>query len=144
MRGSTTSKPAAGWASCERADFSRLQSGACVTDRLRGFNLTKSELIERLVAAGRAADLVLLLEGDSAFTSDETEGAPDDRQLARLWIAAIYHLRFVAEFGDKKEPRCKEGKWLSPFPVEFGIWLDAGAPGIAMTDLEHYVEHHPL
>jgi len=87
---------------------------------------------------------VLLLEGDSDFTSDESEGAPDDRQLARLWVAAIYHLHFVAEFGDEEELRCKDGKWLSPFPLEFRGWLDAGAPGIAMNDLQRYVEHHPL
>ncbi|HEY9105269.1 MAG TPA: hypothetical protein VIN58_01235 [Roseateles sp.] len=98
--------------------------------------MTKIEAIQQLMTTGHVGDLLLMLEGDSPYSDEHSEGAPDDRQLARLWTAALYHLRFVAEFGPSAERQFKQGKWLSAFPAEFSEWLQAGAPGVSMADLE--------
>lgn len=104
----------------------------------------KAELIEILVRTGRAADIVLLLEGESTLSNDQSEGAPKDRELAKLWTMALYHLRFVATYGVDASALLQDGKWLSPFPDEFQAWLQAGAPGISSTDLSRYLEVRPL
>ena len=106
--------------------------------------MTKAELITQLVSTGRAGDLLLMLEGESPYTNKNSEGAPADRLLGRLWTAALYHLRFVTECGDTDKTVMKDGKWLSPFPEEFSAWLNAGAPGISISDLERYVKENPL
>lgn len=106
--------------------------------------MNKAEQIARVVDAGRASDILLLLEGESEYTSAEFEGAPADRELAKLWTIVHYHLRFVAEFGNCPETIMKDGKWLSPFPDEFSEWLKIGAPGIAKSELDNYLYDHPV
>jgi hypothetical protein len=106
--------------------------------------MNKTELIARIVDAGRASDIILLLEGESVYTSEEFEGAPAERELAKLWTIAQYHLRFIAEFGNRTDTILKDGKWLSAFPNEFSEWLKAGAPGIASCELDRYLRDHPL
>lgn len=106
--------------------------------------MNKTELIARIVDAGHASDILLLLEGESPYTSEAFEGAPEGRELAKLWTIAHYHLRFVAEFGNRTDTIMKDGKWLSAFPVEFAEWLKAGAPGIASSELDRYLCDHPL
>lgn len=106
--------------------------------------MTKSELITKIVAAGRAADLRAIMEGESSYTDESSDGAPRDQVLGRLWTIALYHLEFVAEFGNRSEGLMKNGKWLSPFPKEFSEWLDAGSPGISANDLEKYLHDNPI
>ncbi|WP_426318422.1 hypothetical protein [Pseudoduganella sp. R-43] len=106
--------------------------------------MNKSDLIARAVNAGRAVDILLLLEGESAYTSEDFEGAPADRELAKLWTIAQYHLRFVSEFGNRVDTIMKDGKWVSAFPDEFAQWLNVGAPGIAISELNRYLHDHPL
>jgi hypothetical protein len=106
--------------------------------------MSKAELIKNMVDGGRTADLFLMLEGESPYTSDASEGAPRDSKLAKLWTAALYHLRFVAEFGNRSDSVMKDGKWLSAFPEEFSEWLEAGAPGITLDELEKYLRDNPL
>src|SRR5215207_1943207 len=106
--------------------------------------MNRSELISRIVDSGRAPDLLLILEGESPYTSEDSEGAPSDPVLARLWMAALYHLRFVAEFGNRSDTVLKDGKWLSAFPNEFSEWLDTGSPGVTDGELTRYLQSNPL
>jgi hypothetical protein len=106
--------------------------------------MNKTELIKNIVESGRAQDLLLMLEGESPYTNDESEGAPKDHALAKLWTAALYHLRFIAEFGNQQNTLMKDGKWVSAFPEEFSQWLEAGAPGIAIEEIVRYVKENPL
>jgi len=106
--------------------------------------MNKSELIRNLVENGRALDLLRMLEGESPYTNEASEGAPKEPALAKLWMAALYHLRFVAEFGNRPDTVMKDGKWCSAFPKEFSEWIDAGAPGIVVEELERYLQDNPL
>ena len=65
--------------------------------------------IESLVRAGRATDIANMLEGESSFSNEDSEGAPGDRDLARLWTMAFYHLKFIAEFASKLKGNSKMG-----------------------------------
>ena len=106
--------------------------------------MSENELIARIVDAGHASEILLLLEGESPYTSKDFEGAPTDRELAKLWTIAPYYLRFVAEFGNRTDTIMKDGKWISAFPSEFEEWLKAGAPGIAESELDRYWRENPL
>jgi hypothetical protein len=106
--------------------------------------MNKSELIRKIVDGGRAPDLLLILEGESPYTSEDSVGAPHDPALARLWTATLYHLRFLAEFGNRSDTVLKDGRWLSAFPNEFSEWLNAGSPGVTDSELERYLRNNPL
>lgn len=106
--------------------------------------MNRSELIRKIIDNGRAPDLLLILEGESQYTGEDSEGAPRDAVLAKLWMAALYHLRFVAEFGNRSDAVLKDGKWFSAFPDEFSEWLDAGSPGVTDGELKRYLQSNPL
>ena len=107
-------------------------------------SLEKMEMIQRILDAGRANDLLLLLEGESPHSESTISGFPLDRHLSSLCVIATYHLRFVAEFGNRIDTVKKDGKWLSPFPEKFAEWVSSGAPGITTNELESYLKAHPL
>jgi len=96
--------------------------------------MNKRSVIFNLIATDRASELLAVLEGESRLSDAASAGAPEDRELARLWIAAQYHLKFVSEFGKDAAPQMVEGKLFSPFPEDFERWVESGAPGV--TDLE--------
>lgn len=84
---------------------------------------------------GYAKEIFQLIEGESPYTTEASEGVPLDPHLKRLWIVAVHHLRFVVEFGFQ-EKVVSNGKYLSSFPNEFEQWLQAGAPGIGAEDIQ--------
>lgn len=95
----------------------------------------KIDAIRFLMQNGHVRELLQLIEGDSPYTTDNSEGAPHDPYLRRLWVIAVHHLRFVAEYGEREKIVC-DGKYLSSHPVEFEQWLQAGAPGIGNEDIQ--------
>lgn len=106
--------------------------------------IDKAEVIRQLLAAGRERHVLQLMEGESEYTTSDSEGAPLDQRMARLWMAALYHLRFVSEFGVQSGTRTVEGRSESAFPEQFAEWLEAGAVGIGASDLGAYLADHPL
>lgn len=104
----------------------------------------KANSILQLVRSGRANDVLALMEGDSIYTTDASEGAPIDNTLGQIWIGALYHLRFIAEFGTEALPQVRNGRVESPFPEVFMQWLEAGAPGIGSSDLDNYLRENPI
>nr|WP_298165094.1 hypothetical protein [uncultured Pseudomonas sp.] len=104
----------------------------------------KVEAIKMLVSGGRAKDVLDLLEGESSYISDASEGVPQEPELRRLWIVTVHHLRFVSDFGNSAIEGEKDGKHLTPFPDEFERWLSVGAPGIAPEDIDSLLRNHPV
>jgi hypothetical protein len=84
-----------------------------------------------------------MLEGTSEFLSPLSTGVPDQDAERKAWIMSLYHLRFLADFGEQETVE-KDGRLLTPFPDDFECWLRMGAPGIAKEDLEAYLSHHPI
>ena len=97
--------------------------------------VNKIDSIRFLMRKGYAKELLRLVEGESPYTTDASEGVPLDPYLRGLWIVVVHHLRFVVEFGHQ-EKVVQNGKYLSSFPNEFEQWLQAGAPGIGVEDIE--------
>lgn len=104
----------------------------------------KANLIQQSVALGRAVDILALMEGESPYTTQASTGAPTDRTLGRLWVGALHHLRFIAEFGTEGRTQVRNGRVESPLPEAFEQWLAADAPGIGMSDLADYLRNNPL
>lgn len=105
--------------------------------------MDKVEIIRALIDSGRAKDVLDFVEGESEYISDKSEGAPQTRELRRIWVLVVHHLRFVSEFGNIPAAT-KNGKRLIAYPQEFELWLDAGAPGISDQDIREYLKGNPL
>lgn len=111
----------------------------------RLLRMDKAEVIRQLVEAGRARHVLELLEGESEYTTSDSEGVPPDEKAARLWIGALHYLRwFVSEFDAQRCSRTIGKQAESPLPESFAGWLNAGAPGIGAADLSSYLTDHPL
>ncbi|MCF1489445.1 hypothetical protein LZ838_19050 [Pseudomonas sp. AA27] len=106
--------------------------------------MEKIELIRALIKAGRSDDLLAFVEGESPYLTDASQGVPESPWLRRIWVLVVTHLRFVTRYGEVTKPLIADGQVLSPYPAEFQLWLAAGAPGIALEDLQAYVREHPL
>ena len=104
----------------------------------------KASLILQLVNQGRAEDILALIEGESPYTTEDSEGTPKDKTLAKLWVCAVYHLRFISELGINSPIQVKDGRVESPFPDDFMQWLEADAPGIGFSDLLNYLSDNPF
>lgn len=100
--------------------------------------------IKQLIKDGKANDVLSLMEGESPYTTEDSEGVPKDRMLARIWIGALHHLRFISEFGIDAKAQKINGKLECPLPDIFEQWLQAGAPGIGENDLDNYLQQRNL
>lgn len=105
--------------------------------------MDKVKIIRALIDSGRVKDVLDFVEGESEYISDTSEGAPQTRELRRIWVLVVHHLRFVSEFGNIPAAT-KNGKHLIAYPQEFELWLDAGAPGISDQDIREYLKENPL
>ncbi|WP_129590582.1 hypothetical protein [Stutzerimonas stutzeri] len=103
----------------------------------------KVEIIRALIDSGRAKDVLDFVEGESKYISDKSEGVPQTKELRRIWVLVVHHLRFISEFGNASAAT-KDGKYLITYPQEFELWLDAGAPGISDQDIREYLKENPL
>lgn len=98
----------------------------------------------QVINQGKAQDILALMEGESPYITESSEGAPTDHKLIQLWTFALYHLRFISEFGINGKKQFKDGKVICPFPNEFMQWLEADAPGIDLPDLNRYLIDNPI
>ena len=57
---------------------------------------------------------------------------------------AFLHLEFTAKYGtDVLEAEEGDRRWFA-YPEEFELWLEEGAPGLFLEELEAYVAEHPI
>lgn len=105
--------------------------------------MDKVEIIRSLIDCGRFKDILDFVEGESKYISESSGGAPQDKNLRRIWILVVHHLRFLSKFGNVSEVM-KGDKCFTAHSKEFELWLDAGAPGISEQDLRDYLKENPL
>jgi hypothetical protein len=102
--------------------------------------MTKSEIITRLIADGRAAELRDLLLGVSAYNVEiaSAETAPDYPSLhvTRLVSAARSHLDFISRFGSGKTHVIDGQTHHFSYREKFAEWLVQDAPGVSFAELE--------
>lgn len=103
----------------------------------------KVEIIRYLIERGRFKDVLDFVEGESKYISEDSEGAPQDKDLRRVWVLVVHHLRFLSRFGNVSAVT-KGDVFFTAHPKEFELWLDAGAPGISYQDLRDYLKENPL
>ncbi|MGU3780326.1 hypothetical protein [Burkholderia metallica] len=70
----------------------------------------KLEIIRLMLSAGRAKDMLDFVEGELPYLSGASDGVPQDPGLKRIWIMAVHHLRFLAEFGSGMSIQSSDGK----------------------------------
>ncbi len=108
-------------------------------------NLKKIALIKRLVEAGHGEELRLILFGASRFNRPELD---DDADViyppewgpgeGRLHIVTLVqaHLEFTAMFGTSSQSASEGGRHYFAHAAEFELWLNHGAPGISIAQLQ--------
>ena len=103
-----------------------------------------SEMIKKLLACGRASDLLEILMGMSEFNlpSSSKESMTDDGQ--RLWQMALLHLQFVSDYGMDASEFNDKGKQHFAYPREFDQWLVSGHPGVEKQEIIDYLDANPI
>jgi hypothetical protein len=111
----------------------------------------KRQLILNLVAARRGQELALMLLGASKYSRRENDASvkyPESFRRAdpqgNVASDAISHLEFTARFGTELASAEEGGRRHFAHPAEFGTWLDHGAPGLFINELEAYIADNPL
>lgn len=131
--------------SSRRRFAARLNSG--VRRHMNVPLLTREEKVQtlRVLCELRPRALLELMEGESPYISDQSEGISNaSREEGSSWVAALHHVRFAAEYGARHEPLFDGKHWLCAYPTEFEHWLEIGSPGVALADLSSYLADYPL
>jgi hypothetical protein len=100
--------------------------------------------IKALVENGRAEELRKLMEGESEYTSPESELVLENIEVSKVWRMALEHVRFVSEFGLNKNKVEIGNHFYSSYPDDFEKWLEIGAPGLPKKDFEAYILEKPI
>lgn len=102
------------------------------------------DVIRKMLAAGRANDLALLMEGDSQYYSGSTENIPTTTDESYLLRMATEHVRFIERFGFDVRNVEREGHVFTAYPDYFDAWITGGCRGISQRDLMAYLADNPL
>lgn len=100
--------------------------------------------IKKMVERGRSSDLLDLMQGESPYTSADSELILNGLEEKQPWRMALEHLKFIVEFGNVEGVVEKDSKFYSAYPEEFQQWLSIGAPGLVKSDLEEYLKANPV
>jgi len=105
----------------------------------------KIALIKHLVATGHGDELRLILSGASRFNRPEfnddadvtypSEWEPSERTLHLVSLVQD-HLEFTARFGTSSRTATEGGRHYFAHVTEFELWLNHGAPGISIAQLQ--------
>jgi hypothetical protein len=110
--------------------------------------MEKSELAVALMKAGKAAELLELLQGLSVFSkpphSQELSSKSPPLHLTRCVNAARNHLRFVSKFGTEHTHVVEGDMHHFSSQQKFEQWLAADAPGISITELRALAKAHNI
>ncbi|MDZ5633910.1 hypothetical protein [Janthinobacterium sp. GMG1] len=98
-------------------------------------SMVKEELIDKLLKIDGSMELYKLLMGISDFNR-ERDNVDYSLGEAKLISAARNHLSFVAKFGNKESHVIVGEKHYFSYPDKFNEWIQAGAPGIFIEELE--------
>jgi len=102
---------------------------------MKTVNIKKEELIARLLQNGNSMELYKLLMGISDYNQGQ-DRVGYSLEETKLISAARNHLSFVAKFGDKEAHVVDGEKHYFSYPEKFNEWIEAGAPGILVKELE--------
>ena len=103
----------------------------------------KIEHIRRLVDAGFAGELRLVLAGASAYNSPVPENDVvyppefadgEGGMHVMTWVMA--HLEFISKFGTTVDHMSRGSRNYFAHPTEYELWLSCGAPGVWKDELE--------
>ena len=109
----------------------------------------KRVLIRQLVQARRGEDLRQIALGVSKYCRSENDRKvvyspathPSGLHPASL---AFMHLEFTSRYGADALQAKERGRLWFAYPQEFELWLEQGAPGLFLEELEAYVAENPI
>jgi hypothetical protein len=108
-------------------------------------NLKKIAFIKRLLEAGHGEELRLILFGASRFNCPELDDDPDViyppawvHYEGRLHLISLVqaHLEFTAMFGASSQSASEGRRHYFAHIAEFELWLNHGAPGVSIAQLQ--------
>lgn len=111
-----------------------------------------TNIIRRLLNEGREQDLLVLMEGDSAYNREDLlENLPgkngdQERDMDELYTTglAVDHVRFVVNYGHEKTHVVDGSMVYSARPEAFEKWLEMGCLRLTQQELDTYLEDNPL
>ena len=105
-------------------------------------------LIRKLVSLQKGEELRLMVIGESEFSNKKNDDVAVDYSVldrpnpeGNMASFAFEHLRFTAEFGENLTSfKDKEGLFHFAYSYEYEQWLQQGAPGLYLDELEAFNE----
>lgn len=100
------------------------------------------KFVKDMLTHGRAKDLLELLEGDSSFTNENITctNLPSNENEMILMSHAIEHLTRISNNLYFQE----SNKSYYNFQNEFEDWIEAGAKGLEISEVEAYLKENPF
>lgn len=102
---------------------------------MKKVNIKKEELIDRLLQNGSSMELYKLLMGVSDYNQEQAR-VEYSLEETKLISSARSHLLFVEKFGIKESHVVDGEKHYFAYPEKFSEWIQAGAPGVLLEELE--------
>jgi hypothetical protein len=101
-------------------------------------------IVQKMLRAGKANDLLDLMSGESKYTSDNSELILNNLEEKKAWRMSLEHVKFVAKYGLDVDKVEEGSKFYSAYPDDFEKWLGLGAPGLVEEDLNNYLRDNPI
>ena len=101
--------------------------------------MTKADIVNALLASGKASELYDLLLGVSPSNDPPPKSAQSvapHLALTKLVNAARNHLQFVSKYGFQETHVIENGAHYFAYRSEFEQWLRDDAPGVSRAALE--------
>jgi hypothetical protein len=107
-------------------------------------NEYKISLIRQIMAAKRYVELYEIVVGISKYNVEEecSKEMSDDGQ--RAWQSTMHHLEYLSKYGDALPMVDINGRKWFAHPKEFEVWLQLGAPGVSINELDAYLADFPV
>ncbi|MGK5060462.1 hypothetical protein ACQ4WY_26355 [Janthinobacterium sp. LB2P49] len=101
-------------------------------------------ILRQVMAAKRYAALYEIVVGISKYNKGEESPIDMSEYEQSAWQLVIHHLEYLSKYGDSTPMVEVNGRKWFAHPEQFEIWLELGAPGVALDELQSYLDDFPI